>query len=71
MKKSELMQLVGKKVKVIFVKECGGGESTGMLGYTKEFSEKYNYSKPNYFTINYINFKVSHVKKVEVLDGRN
>lgn len=68
MKKSELMQLIGKKVKVTFVKECGGGESTGVLGYTKEFSEKYNYSKPNYFTINYINFKVNHVKKVEVLE---
>lgn len=67
MKKSELMQLVGKRVKVTFREDCGGGESTGILGYTKEFSEKYNYSKPNYFTINYINFKVSHVKEVTVL----
>lgn len=61
------MQLVGKRVKVVFKESCGGGESTGILGYTKEFSEKYDYSKPNYFTINHINFKVSHVKKVEVL----
>lgn len=67
MKKSELMQLVGKRVKVTFREDCGGGESTGILGYTKELSEKYNYSKPNYFTINYINFKVSHVKEVTVL----
>ena len=67
MKKSELMKLVGKRVRVTFKDDCGGGKSTGILGYTKEFSEKYNYSKPNYFTINYINFKVSHVKKVVVL----
>lgn len=67
MKKADLMQLVGKRVKVIFREDCGGGESTGVLGFTKEFSEKYDYGKPNYFTINYINFKVSHVKKVVVL----
>lgn len=71
MKKSELMQLVDKKVKVTFVKECGGGESTGILGYIKEFSEKYDYRHPNYFTINQYDFKVSHVKKVEVLDDSN
>lgn len=67
MKKSELMQLVGKMVRVTFIKECGGKEITGVLGYTKEFSEKYDYRLPNYFTINEYDFKVSHVKKVEVL----
>lgn len=67
MKKDELMKLVGKKVKVTFIPGCGGGESTGILGFTKEFSEKYDYRHPNYFTINNIDFKVSHVRKVEVL----
>lgn len=67
MKKDELMQLVGKRVRVIFTEDCGGGESTGILGFTKEFSEKYDYRHPNYFTINNIDFKVSHVRKVDVL----
>lgn len=67
MKKDELMQLVGKRVRVIFTEDCGGGEIIGVLGYTKEFSEKYDYRLPNYFTINEYDFKVSHVRKVEVL----
>lgn len=67
MKKDELMQLVGKRVRVTFILGCGGVEITGILGYTKEFSEKYDYRYPNYFTINEYDFKVSHVKKVEVL----
>lgn len=68
MKKDELMQLVGKRVTITFREDCGGGSSTGVLGFTKEFSEKYDYRHPNYFTINHIDFKVSHVKKVEVLE---
>lgn len=71
MKKDDLMQLVGKRVKIIFTKGCGGGESTGILGYTKEFSSQYGFRNPNRFTINHIDFKVSHVKKVVVLDDRN
>ncbi len=65
MKKAELMQLVGKRVKITFIENCGGGEITGVLGYTKEFSVKYDYRKPDYFTINEYDFKVSHVRKVE------
>lgn len=68
MKKDELMQLVGKKVKVTFIQDIGGREVTGILGYTKEFSEKYDYRRPNCFTINHYDFKVSYVKKVEVLE---
>lgn len=67
MKKDELMKLVGKKVKITFITNCYAEESTGVLGFTKEFSEKFDYRNPNYFTINNIDFKVSHVKKVEVL----
>lgn len=62
MTKSELMQLVGKKVKVTF--KSSNKEVIGILGYSKEFSEKYNYRKPKYFTIRNWDFLVSHVKKV-------
>lgn len=67
MKKDDLMKLVGKRVKVTFRESCGGGESTGILGFNKEFSEKYDYRHSNHFTINQYDFKVSHVEKVEVL----
>jgi hypothetical protein len=65
-KKEELMKLVGKRVKVTF--RASGKEIVGELGFTKDFSEKYDYRHPNYFTINQYDFKVSHVKKVEVLE---
>lgn len=68
MKKDELIQLVGKRVKVTFMPSCGGGECTGILGFTKEFSEKYDYRLPNYFTINQYDFKVSYVRKGELLE---
>ena len=67
MKKDELMQLVGKRVRVIFT-DCGGGEIIGVLGYTKGFSAAYGWRKPNYFTVEHINFKVSLLEKVEVLE---
>ena len=60
--KKDLMNLVGKKVKVTF--KASGKEIVGVLGYNKEFSEKYNYRKPKYFTIQNYDFLVSHVKKV-------
>lgn len=65
MKKDELMQLVGKRVKVTL--KFSNKELIGILGYTKEFSEKYDYRRPKYFTIHNWDFLVSHVKKVEVL----
>lgn len=66
MTKSELMELVGKKVRII----CkDGDEDVGILKYVDEFSEKHGWRKPNYFYINGCNFcfKVRHIKKVEVL----
>jgi hypothetical protein len=36
----------------------------GTLGYVDEFSEKYDYRKPNYFYIGNISFKTSHVRKL-------
>ncbi len=72
MTKSELMQLVGKRVKVTFIKDCGGGEITGILGYAKKFSAAYGWRKPKHFTIDDFacgyDFLAIHVEKVEVLE---
>jgi len=67
MKKSELMELVGKKVKVTF--KDGSADNIGILKYVDEFSEKYNFRRLGYFYIEgyCLSFKVSHTKKVEVL----
>ena len=69
MKKSELMQLVGKRVKVTFK---DGDEIQGVLGYTREFSEFYGWRKPKYFTLDVkdcdYDFLISHVKKVVILE---
>lgn len=62
MTKAELMKLVGKKV-FIFLKPEERG-ICGILGYVDEFSEKYDYRKPNYFYIGNTSFKVSHVRKL-------
>jgi len=63
MTKADLMKFVGKKVTVYFKDR----ESMiyGTLGYVDEFSEKYDFRKPDYFYINHISFKVSHVRKIE------
>ena len=60
--KTELMKMVGHKVKIQLFDDT---EYVGILGFTKEFSSKYGYRKPNYFTINDIDFKVSHIKRIE------
>lgn len=65
------MKLVGKRVKVTFK---DGDEIQGMLGYTEEFRAIYGWRKPKCFTITCgcsYDFKVSHVKKVVVLDDSN
>lgn len=63
MTKAELMKFVGKKVTVYFKDR----ESMiyGTLGYVDEFSEKYDFRKPDYFYIGHTSFKVSHVRKIE------
>lgn len=62
MTKAELMRYVGKKVHIYF--KDGEGGIYGTLGYVDEFSAKYGYRKPDYFYINHMSFKVSHVKKL-------
>ena len=66
MKKSELMALVGKKVRIYFK---GWGKSIyGTLYYADDFSAKHAYRLPNYFYIGNTAFKVSHIRKVESED---
>lgn len=62
MTKAELMSYVGKKVYVSFK---DGTSIYGTLGYADEFSQKHDYRKLNYFYINNISFRVSHIKLVE------
>lgn len=64
MTRAELLNLVGKKVKVYF-KDSERGVY-GMLGYVHEFSEKYEFRKPGYFFIGNTSFRVSHIRKVEL-----
>lgn len=62
--KAQLTECIGKQVWIVF---HDGKQTTGRLGYTDEFSEKYGWRKLNYFTIHNWDFKASHVKEVEVL----
>ena len=64
MTRAELLNLVGKKVQVYF--KDGERGIYGTLGYVKEFSEKYGFRKPGYFFIGNTQFKVSHIRKVEL-----
>ena len=64
MTKTQINELIGQKVEVIFK---DNSTQTGILGYTEEFSSKYGYRKPGYFTINEYDFKVSHIRKVKPL----
>lgn len=62
MTKADLMQLVGKKVRIYFKNK--ERSIYGTLGYVDEFSEKYDFRKPNYFYIGNTSFKVSHIRKL-------
>lgn len=64
MKKAELMELVGRKVEIVFFDDR---VKTGVLGYTPEFSEKYGWRKADRFTLGNWDFRVSHTKKVKVI----
>ncbi len=58
-----LKEYIGRPVKITFT---DGETAEGTLGYTEEFSEKYGYRKPNYFTVGDYDFKVSHIKSAIV-----
>lgn len=62
MTNAELQKYIGKNVTITFF---DGKTERGILGFTKEFSARYGYRKPGYYTIGDWDFKVSHIKKVE------
>lgn len=63
MKRTELMELVGKNVRVLFY---DGQWVWGKLCYADEFSAKHDYRKAKYFYVGDMSFKASHVKKLVV-----
>jgi len=65
MKRAELMELVGKNVRVLFY---DGQWVWGKLGYADEFSAKHDYRKAKYFYVCDMSFKVSHVKKLVICE---
>ena len=64
MTKKELDEYLGRKVEVIFKDNT---VAKGVLGFTPEFSAKYGYRRPNYYTVDIYDFKVSHIKKIIIL----
>jgi len=63
-KDKKLNSLIGKAVEVVLFDDK---IIKGILGYTAEFSEKYKYRKPGYYTCGDYDFKKSHVKKIRGL----
>lgn len=61
---NELDRLIGKAVEVVLFDNT---VIKGVLGYTAEFSEKYKYRKPSYYTCGDYDFRKSHVKKIRGL----
>ena len=62
MKLADLHKMVGKDVTVVFF---DGDVRSGVLGYADTFSAEHGYRKPNYFYIDDMSFKVSHIKKIK------
>ena len=60
----KLDSLIGKTVEVVLFDNT---VIKGVLGYTAEFSEKYKYRKPSYYTCGDYGFRKSHVKKIRGL----
>lgn len=64
----QLMEYVGKRVEITFKDGVSGDKIIkGILGYTFEFSNKYNYRIPHMFFIDHLSFRSSYVKKVEAI----
>lgn len=62
MTRDDINNLIGETVMVEF---RSGNVTRGKLGFTKEFSEKYGWRKPNYYTINEYDFLASHIKSIK------
>lgn len=60
----KLDSLIGKAVEVTLFDDT---VIKGVLGYTLDFSEKYGWRKPNYYTCENHSFRKTHVKKIRGL----
>ena len=60
---AELRKYIGKYVKITFY---DGDIRQGVMGYTAAFNASYGYRKIGYFTIGNLDFKLSHIKRMEV-----
>lgn len=63
-KDKKINSLIGKAVEVVLFDNT---VLKGILNYTAEFGEKYNYRKPSYYTCGDYDFRKSHVKKIRGL----
>ena len=63
LRRSDLMTLVGSTVQLQF--KGSKDIHVGKLEYIPEFSEKYDFSKPNHFRLGNYTFLVSHVYSVQ------
>ena len=57
----ELDKYLGQVVKITFIRECGGDEQIGVLGYETK------YSKGRYNLDGGVHFRKTHIKKVELM----
>lgn len=62
--RAQLKEYIGENVEIVF---SDNKVETGVLRFADDFSAKHDYRKPNYFYINNLSFKVSHVKKLKVV----
>lgn len=62
MTNKELHAFVGKSVEVIF---RNGKSIKGILKFADDFSAEHGYKKANYFYVEDMSFKVSHIKKIK------
>ena len=56
-----LRNFLNCNVEVIF---NDGQKVCGVLGYTTQYSAKFGFRKPNYFTVQNYDFKASHIKAI-------
>lgn len=65
-RKAQLNPFLGQNVRITFT---NGVVVEGVLGYTSAFSKEFNWRKPGYYTIRDVDFKVSHVQSVSVIES--
>lgn len=62
---TDLMALIGKKVRIIFT---NGEVLTGVLEYAETYSEQYGWRKAKHFYLGTKHFRSWQVKEAEVIE---